>query len=100
MDSKIHPQPTRSNSDSLEGGRYTETGDNEVKGIANIPTEGQGPAWELAQMTPEEYRAFEKKTLWKMDVRIIPWITLLYLISFLDRVYAFSRLDKSGMLMK
>lgn len=58
-------------------------------------------------MSREEYRAFEKKTLWKMDVRIIPWITsvivftlpeictgvkadeirLLYLISFLDRVY-------------
>ena len=81
MDSKIHPQTTRSNSGSLEGGRYTETGDNEVKDIRNIPTEGSGPAWELAQMSPEEYRAFEKKTLWKMDARIIPWITLAALAS-------------------
>jgi hypothetical protein len=58
----------------------------EVKDIQSLPSDRQGPAWELANMSPEEYRAFEKKTLWKMDVRIIPWITLLYLISFLDRV--------------
>jgi len=89
MESKIQPLPAdhpRSGSDShpssLEGGRDT----NEVKDLQDLPLDRQGPAYELAQMTREEYRAFEKKTLWKMDVRIIPWITLLYLVSFLDRV--------------
>lgn len=83
MESKIQSKPrSDSNPNSLEGGR-----DNyEVKDLSSLPLDRQGPAYELANMTPEEYRAFEKKTLWKMDVRIIPWITLLYLISFLDRV--------------
>jgi hypothetical protein len=46
-----------------------------MKDIRTLPEDRQGPAWELSQMSPEEYRAFEKKTLWKMDLRIIPWIT-------------------------
>jgi hypothetical protein len=84
MESKIQPDRERSDSNpnSLEGGRDN----HEVKDLHTLPLDRQGPAYELANMTPEEYRAFEKKTLWKMDVRIIPWITLLYLISFLDRV--------------
>jgi hypothetical protein len=53
---------------------------------SNLPEERRPYARELAAMTPAEYAAFEKKTLWKMDLNIIPWITLLYLISFLDRV--------------
>lgn len=36
-------------------------------------------------MSLEEQTKFEKKLLWKMDFRIIPWLTLLYLLSFLDR---------------
>jgi hypothetical protein len=75
MDDKIQSHPTRSsNSASVEGGRTSPSND-EVKEIRTLPEDRQGPAWELSQMSPEEYRAFEKKTLWKMDLRIIPWIT-------------------------
>lgn len=35
--------------------------------------------------SPEEKATFEKKLLRKLDFKIIPWLTLLYLISFLDR---------------
>jgi hypothetical protein len=117
MDDKIQPHPTRSsNSDSVEGGRLS-TND-EVKNIRDLPEDRQGPAWELAQMSPEEYKAFEKKTLWKMDVRIIPWITsvilsscacdgieadrirLLYLVSFLDRVYVVQHSDMAVRLIR
>lgn len=51
-----------------------------------VPDHDQSAARELAAMSPEEYAAFEKKVLRKMDWNIIPWITLLYLMSFLDRV--------------
>lgn len=27
----------------------------------------------------------EKKLLWKMDLALIPWLSFLYLLSFLDR---------------
>jgi hypothetical protein len=67
MDDKIQSHPTRSsNSASVEGGRTSPSND-EMKDIRTLP--------EDRQMSPEEYRAFEKKTLWKMDLRIIPWIT-------------------------
>jgi hypothetical protein len=36
-------------------------------------------------MSSEEKADYEKKLLRKLDLRIIPWLTLLYLISFLDR---------------
>lgn len=76
----------------------------DVTDVSHIPEERREAARQLAAMTPEEYAAYEKKILWKMDLNIIPWITyvfffhvvgrggrltndrLLYLISFLDRV--------------
>jgi len=36
-------------------------------------------------MSSEEKATFEKRLLRKLDFKIIPWLTLLYLISFLDR---------------
>lgn len=38
-----------------------------------------------ANLSPEERAAIDRKLLWKLDVRLIPWLCLLYLISFLDR---------------
>lgn len=52
-------------------------------GVQEYPNEY---AAELAAMSPEDYRAMEKKLLWKIDRKLIPWMTLLYLMSFLDRV--------------
>lgn len=36
-------------------------------------------------LTPEEAKAADKKLLWKLDLMLLPWLTLLYLVSFLDR---------------
>lgn len=36
-------------------------------------------------MSPEEKKHFKRKLLWKLDFRLIPWLCLLYLLSFLDR---------------
>lgn len=36
-------------------------------------------------MTLEEKNKFEKKLLWKLDLKLVPWLSLLYLLSFLDR---------------
>jgi hypothetical protein len=36
-------------------------------------------------MSLEEKLAFEKKIVRKLDFKLIPWLTFLYLISFLDR---------------
>lgn len=86
----IAPAPTKGNANSNE--TFPDMRDNE-KGsdvvqpdYANLSDDRRPYAQELAAMSREEYAAFEKKMLWKMDLHIIPWITLLYLISFLDRV--------------
>jgi len=36
-------------------------------------------------MSSEEKAVYEKRLIRKLDFKIIPWLTLLYLISFLDR---------------
>jgi hypothetical protein len=36
-------------------------------------------------MSIEEKTKFERKLLWKLDFRLVPWLSLLYLLSFLDR---------------
>lgn len=33
----------------------------------------------------EERAKIDRKLLWKLDLKLIPWLTLLYLVSFLDR---------------
>ena len=40
---------------------------------------------EWNSMSVEEKDAFQKKLTWKLDLRLVPWITLLYLLSFVDR---------------
>lgn len=36
-------------------------------------------------LSAEERAAIDRKLLWKLDIKLIPWLCLLYLISFLDR---------------
>jgi len=40
---------------------------------------------EILSWSPEKRAEAERKLLRKMDIRLIPWMTLLYLMSFLDR---------------
>lgn len=41
----------------------------------------------IMAMSPEERALAEKKLLRKIDMRLVPWMTLLYLMSFLDRKF-------------
>jgi hypothetical protein len=50
---------------------------------SSTASKGEIDRWH--QMTDEEKYAFEKKLLRKLDSRLLPWPTLLYLLSFLDR---------------
>nr|ODO00972.1 hypothetical protein L204_01697 [Cryptococcus depauperatus CBS 7855] len=54
--------------------------------LEGIGDEKSAAAAQLAAMSPEEYQAMEKKLLRRMDLNLIPWMTLLYLLSFIDRV--------------
>ncbi|KZF26760.1 retrograde regulation protein 2 [Xylona heveae TC161] len=38
-----------------------------------------------AGLSEEERKRIDRKLLWKLDIRLIPWLCLLYLASFLDR---------------
>ena len=42
-----------------------------------------------AGLSDAERARLERALLWKLDLRLIPWLSLLYLISFLDRSYPF-----------
>lgn len=40
---------------------------------------------EWNNMSIEQRARFERRLLWKLDLRLVPWLSLLYLLSFLDR---------------
>ncbi|KAK2050111.1 major facilitator superfamily transporter [Colletotrichum somersetense] len=46
--------------------------------LANLPDPDAGK-------TLEERAAIDKKLMWKVDLWLVPWLSLLYLLSFLDR---------------
>ncbi|OXC66800.1 hypothetical protein C367_02566 [Cryptococcus neoformans Ze90-1] len=53
---------------------------------STIPDHRQVLAEEIAAMSPEEYEAADKKLLAKLDRNLVPWMTLLFTMSFLDRI--------------
>ncbi|KIW42401.1 uncharacterized protein PV06_05956 [Exophiala oligosperma] len=46
--------------------------------VVDIPDPDEG-------LSEEERKKIDRKLLWKLDLQLLPWLTLLYLISFLDR---------------
>lgn len=50
-------------------------------GLEEVEFEGHGGSDETFIIDPEA----ERKVIRKLDWRLIPWLSLLYLISFLDR---------------
>ncbi|KAH3916039.1 hypothetical protein HBI56_038760 [Parastagonospora nodorum] len=46
--------------------------------IENLPDPDAG-------LSEEERAAHDRKLLWKLDLKLLPWLSFLYLISFLDR---------------
>ena len=57
------------------------------KGISNASEAGtiKPDVDQWNNMSEGEQIAFEKKLVRKLDLRLIPWLTLLYLFSYLDR---------------
>jgi hypothetical protein len=56
---------------SIGSGDDREDGTNSLK-ERDVATEA---ASELARLTPEEYREMEKKLVWRIDKKLIPWMT-------------------------
>lgn len=54
------------------------TKDVELKGGISIPDPDEG-------LSEEEKAKIDRQLLWKLDCRLVPWLSLLYLVSFLDR---------------
>ncbi|KAL9631100.1 MAG: hypothetical protein Q9164_006076, partial [Protoblastenia rupestris] len=54
-------------------------GEFESVGYGEIPPDPD------AHLSEEERAKIDRRLLWKLDLRLIPWLCLLYLISFLDR---------------
>ncbi|WRT65182.1 uncharacterized protein IL334_002125 [Kwoniella shivajii] len=53
---------------------------------STIPDHKQSLAEEIAAMSPEEFDLAEKKLIKKIDRNLVPWMTLLFTMSFLDRI--------------
>lgn len=41
----------------------------------NMPDHKHAAAEQIAAMSREEFQAMEKQLLWKMDLKLIPWMT-------------------------
>ena len=46
--------------------------------LAGLPDPDEGKS-------EEEKKAIDKKLMWKVDLWLVPWLSFLYLLSFLDR---------------
>lgn len=60
------------------------------------PTNQSRPALQapefIRNMTPEERAIAEKKLKWKIDLRLLPMVVLMYIMNYLDRVSCISHL--------
>ncbi|KAF6809212.1 MFS transporter [Colletotrichum plurivorum] len=50
----------------------------QARQLADLPDPDAGK-------TPEERAEIDRKLMWKVDLWLVPWLSLLYLLSFLDR---------------
>ncbi|KAG9252494.1 major facilitator superfamily domain-containing protein [Emericellopsis atlantica] len=68
------------NPSALEGQHVSKTGIAQERAelLASLPDPDAG-------LSDEERLAIDKKLMWKVDLWLIPWLSLLYLLSFLDR---------------
>ncbi|KAF2185029.1 MFS nicotinic acid transporter-like protein Tna1 [Zopfia rhizophila CBS 207.26] len=60
-------------------------GESEGKEFAPIEDDMRDVPDPDAGLSDEERAAHDRKLLWKLDLKLIPWLSFLYLISFLDR---------------
>ncbi|KAI1333208.1 MFS general substrate transporter [Xylariaceae sp. FL0255] len=59
--------------------------DPDGKDIVNTETDAAVPVDPDAHLSQEAKEKIERKLLWKLDLLLIPWLCLLYLLAFLDR---------------
>ncbi|KAK8846631.1 hypothetical protein IAR55_005718 [Kwoniella newhampshirensis] len=70
---------------SLDSHRYVANTD-DAKMPDTMPDHSREAAEQIATLSKEEYLEMERRLLRKLDLKLIPWMTLLYLLSFIDRV--------------
>ncbi|KKY15004.1 putative mfs transporter [Diplodia seriata] len=58
----------------------------EVHHIDNLNDKGcpELPA-SLQDLSEDEFRAMEKKMVWKVDLRMLPLVIIMYILNYLDR---------------
>ncbi|BCS18891.1 uncharacterized protein APUU_11719A [Aspergillus puulaauensis] len=72
-------QPTQENSPKTSDVEKTDlSGDHHKERLAQFEDPDEG-------LSEEERAKIDRALLWKLDLRLVPWLSLLYLISFLDR---------------
>jgi hypothetical protein len=59
---------------SKESSRQSARGEDELM-PDTIPNHNAEAAAQIAAMSPEEFAAAEKALLWKIDTRLVPWMT-------------------------
>ncbi|KAK4214814.1 major facilitator superfamily domain-containing protein [Rhypophila decipiens] len=65
-------------SDDREKGSQNGEGSHD-EGLLDMPPDPD------AHLSPEEKAEIDRKLLWKLDLKLLPWLCFLYLLAFLDR---------------
>ncbi|KAJ5032350.1 uncharacterized protein L3040_008956 [Drepanopeziza brunnea f. sp. 'multigermtubi'] len=77
--SALQTNTSRSDEKLSHGGSEDIHVDNQRSTMNDLPPDPD------AHLTAEEKAAVDRKLLWKLDLTLIPWLCILYLLAFLDR---------------
>ncbi|THV49312.1 hypothetical protein BGAL_0201g00110 [Botrytis galanthina] len=71
----------------MESDGHARTGStsDEEKVVASAAIHSNLPADPDAHLSDAERKAIDRKLVWKLDLYLIPWLCILYLLAFLDR---------------
>jgi len=75
MNEKTNGHHASHQSDTHSDPSLLVTSQEDTKMPHSIPDHVKAIADEIGRMTPEEYALADKKLLWKLDTRLIPWMT-------------------------
>ncbi|KAM7200208.1 Major facilitator superfamily domain containing protein [Naviculisporaceae sp. PSN 640] len=65
--------------DRVERGSTNDTGSHDEKMLVDLPSNPD------THLSVEEREAIDRRLLWKLDLKLLPWLCFLYLLAFLDR---------------
>ncbi|TAQ87293.1 hypothetical protein B7494_g4398 [Chlorociboria aeruginascens] len=77
MEAKVKPDSDRSDDEKAALGQ--------IEGNTHVPYTSELPPDPDSDLSAEERAAIDRKLLWKLDLTLIPWLCILYLLAFLDR---------------